>query len=29
LGISVAVIGHAAILLQAGLHILSLKRATE
>ena len=29
LGISVAVIGHAAILLQAGLHILSLKRAAE
>ena len=26
-GIGVAVIGHAAILLQAGLHILSLKRS--
>lgn len=29
LGIGVAVIGHAAILLQAGLHILSLKRAAD
>ncbi len=29
LGIGVAVIGHAAILLQAGLHILSLKRSAQ
>ena len=29
LGIGVAVIGHAAILLQAGLHILGLKRSAQ